>query len=265
MRKKLGLALGSGGSRGVAHLGVLRALEEEGIKPDFLSGCSMGAVVGACYAKGMPVYQMMQTVSNLKKSDLLDISVNPVTKLGLLKGKKMLKLLLDFLGDVTFDRLEIPFCCVASDVLSGRLHVFREGRVATAVQASSCIPTLFRPVSYGDELLVDGGVLCRVPVGEVKEMGADVVIGVDALANTSEPTEKVPNIIAMILRVYDMMDCKSFTLARRVDTACDLWLAPPMEGMSQYELKNFDRAYEEGYRAAKERMTDIKRLLETGE
>lgn len=261
MRKKLGLALGSGGSRGVAHIGVLRALEEEGIIPDYISGCSMGAVVAACYAKGMPVYEMMQAVSKIKKGDLMDLSAAPISKLGLLKGKKMLKMLLNYLGDVTFDRLRIPFCCVASDVLGGGLHVFREGKVATAVQASSCIPTLFHPVKFEGKMLVDGGVLCRVPVQQVKEMGADVVIGVDALVNTGESVDKVPNIVSMILRVYDMMDYKSFTLAKQLDRSCDLWLSPEMSGLNQYEVKNFETAYEEGYRTTLENMDRIKALI----
>jgi NTE family protein len=262
MSKKLGLALGSGGTRGVAHVGVLKALEEEGIKPDFVSGCSMGAVVGACYCKGMKVDDMQKVVMNLKAMDIMDLSAVPITQLGLLKGNKMRKLLLSNIGNVTFEELNIPFCCVASDLLSGELVEFNSGKVTTAVQASSSIPTVFRPVKLDGKLLVDGGVLCRVPVNQVKRMGADVVIGVDALMNTGEQVEKVPNIIAMILRVYDMLDNRNSTVMReRENKECDLWLEPEMKGMSQYVVKDMDKAYNEGYEITKKNMDKIKELL----
>jgi NTE family protein len=262
MSKKLGLALGSGGSRGVTHIGVLRALEEEGIKPDFISGCSMGAVVGACYAKGMSCDEMYNAVMQLKAVDIMDISAVPITQLGLLKGGKMQRLLLKNIGDVKFEELKIPFCCVASDVLSGTLTEFTTGPVAKAVQASSCIPTIFRPVKMNGKLLVDGGVMCRVPVSQVKRMGADVVIGIDALVNTGEPVEKVNNIVAMILRVYDIMDYRTSNLMKDSENKdCDLWLGPEMKGINQYAVKDMDRAYTEGYECAKANMDKIKELL----
>ncbi len=262
MSKKLGLALGSGGGRGVAHLGVLRALEEEGIKPDFISGSSMGAVVGAGYADGLSIDEMLEIVLKLKTVDILDISAVPVTKLGLLKGNKVHKLLLQNLGDVTFDKLKIPFCCVACDILSGKLLTLNEGKVATAVQASSAMPTVFRPVRQDKMLLVDGGVLCRVPVKQVKDMGADVVVAVDVLCNTREPVDGVSNIITKILRVYDIMDSNQSSIKKELEKDCwDVWLEPEMKGMSQYSVKELDRAYREGYECAKANMDKIKEFL----
>lgn len=262
MSKKLGLALGSGGSRGVTHLGVLNALEEAGIKPDFIAGCSMGSVVGACYSKGMSVESMLSAVLKLKTFDLLDISAIPVSRGGLLKGNKMLKLLLNNLGDITFADLNIPFCCVATDLLSGRLVTFSEGSVAKAVQASSAIPTLFRPVKHNGMVLVDGGVLCRIPVRQVKDMGADVVIAVDALANTAESVKKVPNIVQLVLRTFDIMDYNQTTLREKTEgELCDLTLRPLMLGMSQYAVKDMEKAFVEGYEAAANNMDKIKELL----
>lgn len=263
MSKKLGLALGSGGSRGIAHIGVLRALEEENIKPDFISGCSMGAVVGACYCSGMSIDNMLNAVLKLKAIHLMDLSAVPISNLGLLKGHKMHKLLLSNIGEGNFEDLKIPFSCVASDLLSGEVVVFDSGKIAPAVQASSSIPTLFRPVKKDGRLLVDGGVLCRVPVAQVKKMGADVVIGVDALVNTKEPVDKVPNIVSMILRVFDMMDYHTSTMMRELDNKeCDLWLEPEMKGINQYAVKDLEKAYAEGYECAKAKMSEIKELLE---
>jgi NTE family protein len=205
---------------------------------------------------------MLGIVLKLKAMDIMDLSAGAITKLGLLKGNKMQRLLINYLGDVQFEDLQIPFCCVASDILSGNLVEFYSGKVAPAVQASSSIPTIFRPVQIEDKLLVDGGVLCRIPAEQVKKMGADVVIGVDALVNTKQPVEKVGNIVAMVLRVYDMMDYHTSTLMRDLsNSVCDLWLEPVMEGINQYVVKDMDRAYAEGYECAKANMDKIKELL----
>lgn len=262
MKKKFGLALGGGGSRGVAHIGVIKALEEEGLKPDFVSGCSMGSVVGACYAMGMSCEEMMEKVSKLKTIKLVDLSAAPITRLALLRGNKMQKLISGELGDITFDQLKIPFSCVASDLYSGRLVHIKEGSVATAVCASSSIPIIFPPVKLEDKLLVDGGVLCRVPTEQVKELGATKVIAVDVLVNTGESVKKVKNIVAMVTRVFDMMDYNGSEMKKQIlKSENELWLQPEMKGMSQYVVKDLVRAYREGYETAKAKMPDIIEFL----
>lgn len=258
--KKLGLALGSGGARGVAHLGVLRALEEEGIKPAYITGCSMGSVIGACYAAGMTIDEMLAAVNEIKPLDLIDVNLG--LRRSVLKGNKMYDMLIQKIGNIRFDELKIPFHCVASDILSNQLIELSEGEVANAVRASSSIPLVFRPVEYNNMLLVDGGVLCRVPVQQVRDMGADVVIAVDVLDNTKEPAENVSGFIGMMLRVYDMIDNnRSAYYKQIVDDKNTLWLAPQMKGMSQYKIKGFDVAYKEGYELAKSQMPQIKKLL----
>ncbi|MDE6075578.1 MAG: patatin-like phospholipase family protein [Clostridia bacterium] len=262
MSKKIGLALGSGGSRGVAHIGVIKALEEEGIRPDYIVGCSMGSVVGAAYAKGLTVDEMFEAVSKIKALQLIDITAIPLTRLALLRGNKMFNLLANTLGDVTFDQLKIPFRCIASDLYSGRIVTLSEGNVTQAVKASSSIPGVFPPVKLDGKLLVDGGVLCRVPTEQVKEMGADVVIAVDVLDNAKEPVTEVKNIVAMVVRVFDMMDHNRNEMQKTI-TGCkdEVWVVPEIKGMVQYEIKNFDRAYEEGYAATKAKMQEIKELI----
>lgn len=264
MSKKLGVALGSGGARGTAHIGFLKALEEAGIKPDFISGCSMGSVVGACYATGMTVDRMAEVALSLKSTDIMDISAAPVTKLGLLRGNKIQKLLLNYIGDVTFEGLKMPFSCVATDLRSGRAVTLDKGSVAQSVRASSAIPTIFRPVELDGMLLCDGGVLCRVPVKQVKAMGADVVVAFDVLSNTGESVEKVSNIVANVLRVFDVMDYNQNEMLKILDKDCyDLWLAPEMKGLNQYNVKDVEQAYEQGYAYAKQHIGEIKSLLES--
>ncbi len=262
MGKTLGLALGSGGSRGVAHVGFLEALEEEGIKPDFISGCSMGAVVGGCYASGMPIVEMKEVVLALRMRDILDVTPAVISKMSILRGRKMLNLLIKHLCVENIEDMHIPFTCVATDLYSGKLHLFKEGNAAKAIQASSSIPTVFRPVKIDDKLFVDGGCLCRVPVTAVKKMGADVVVAVDALKNTSAAIDDLGNILSMVLRVYDIMDANQTELRRKTeDGLCDLLVEPEMKGMSQYALKDLDMAYAEGYEAGKANAGKIKELL----
>lgn len=262
MSKTLGLALGSGGARGVAHIGFLQALEEEGIKPDYISGCSMGAVVGGCYASGMEISEMRELVLKIKKRDLIDLSAAPLSKMSLLRSKKIHELLVENCKVKNIEDFPIKFCCVSTDILTGSIHVFDSGNAAMAMQASSTIPGVFRPISYENELLVDGGCACRVPIRQVKDMGAEVVVAVDALKNCSKPVEKLENILALLLRVYDVMDarCSKFEREKNAEI-CDLYLEPELEGMSQYVIKNLSFAFEEGYALGKKNIERISKLI----
>lgn len=259
---KLGLALGSGGARGVAHVGFLQALDENGIKPDFIAGCSMGAVVGGVYASGMPASEIRDIVIKLRARDIIDISAWPLSKMALLRSKKVRDIFVEHVGGKNLQDFPIPFKCVATDLYSGNLHIFEKGDAVTAIQASSTIPGIFRPVKLDDELLVDGGCLCRVPIKIVKDMGADVVVAVDVLKNCSQPIDDVHNILTMMLRVFDVMDAHNTAMLRERDKdICDLYIEPEMKGMSQYLIKDLDRAYMEGYTAGIGNINKIKELL----
>ncbi len=263
MSKTLGLALGSGGARGVAHAGFLLALEEAGIVPDYISGCSMGAVIGSCYAKGMTATEIKTAVLGLKTRDIVDVSIAVISKMSILRSKKMRDLLVSYLGDTNLEDMKIPFRCVATDLMSGKLHVFKKGSAVKAVQASSTMPTVFRPVKSGSGLYIDGGCLCRVPVKVVKDMGADVVVAVDVLKNAAEPIDKVHNILSMALRVFDIMDTNQTNQRRELENGlCDLWLEPEIKGMSQYVIKDLDKAFNAGYELGKENVSKIKSLIE---
>ena len=264
MSKTLGLALGSGGSRGVAHAGFLLALEEDNIVPDYIAGCSMGAVIGACYANGMKATEIKEAILGIKMRDIVDVSVAAISKMSILRSKKMRDLLVEYLGNTKLEAMKIPFRCVATDLMSGKLHTFKKGNAVKAVQASSTIPTVFRPVKYGSGLYVDGGCLCRVPVKAVKDMGADVVVAVDVLKNAAEPVNEVHNIVSMALRVFDIMDTHQTNLRRELESGlCDLWLEPEMGDMSQYVIKHLDRAFDAGYTLGKANIRNIKELLES--
>ena len=259
--KKLGFALGSGGSRGVAHIGFLQAMEESGIKPDYISGSSMGSVVGACYASGMSAEEMKGVVFELKALDILDVSGNVLKNQALFKSKKMRAKLGDYLGETKFEELKIPFSCVAVDLITGEQVVFdKEYAVADCVQASSSIPGVFKPVKLGEYMLVDGGLRTRLPIDEVRAMGAEVVVAVDVLGELRR-VEKPFSLFSVMFRTVDIYDT-GMTNLKLKEQKPDLLLRPDMGDMSQYKIKNLDMAFDAGYAIGMENAEKIKALIE---
>ena len=177
MKSKVGLALGSGSARGWAHIGVIRALQEAGITPDILCGCSIGALIGAAYADG-DLDDLERWAVGLTWQDvvgLLDVGFAG----GLIKGDKLIAFFEKHFVDKDFSALPLPFACVATDLANGREVWLKEGSVAAAVRASIALPGLFAPVNRDGRLLVDGGLVNPVPVSLCRALGADVVIAVD--------------------------------------------------------------------------------------
>ena len=260
MRKKLGFALGSGGSRGVAHIGFLKAMEEEGIFPDFISGTSMGSVVGACYASGMTPTEMENVVLKLKFTDIFDLSLNPVKNAALLRSQKMQKKIRTFLGDKTFDDLKKPFKCVATDLVSGQPVVLGgKDDVCMSVVASSTIPSIFKPIPKDDMLLVDGGVTCRVPIKTVRAMGSEVVVAVDVLGKI-RPADRKYNMISVLMRMFEIADCElvRYKVGRQ---RADFYIEPDLGDMVQFKFKDIPWAIERGYETGKEYAPKIKELI----
>lgn len=257
--KKLGLALGAGGSRGVAHVGFLQALEEEGIKPDYITGSSMGAIVGAAYASGMTAEEIKPVILGLRLRRLISPTFS---KGGFFGTKKMRKLLEKYLGDISFEDLKIPFRCVAVEINGGRTVEFSKGKLLDAVIASATIPGAFRPLEKDGMRLIDGGVLERVPACRVKAMGADVVVAVDVLGWRRMPPKKT-GVIKVLLGTFDIMDnYRTQTYREENRDKIDFWLEPELGDMSQYSLKQTAFAYEQGYKLGKANALAIKEALE---
>ncbi len=256
--KKLGLALGSGGSRGVAHVGFLQALEESGIKPDYICGCSMGSVVGAAYAAGLTPKEMWEIVEKLRVLDLISPSRQ---RGGLFGTKKMRSLLQKHIGDIPFEELKIPFHCIAVDMLTQQVVEFSSGSLLDGVVASSSIPAVFQPTVKDGMRLVDGGILERVPVTQVKAMGADIVVAVDVLGQRPCKAD-CPRTLGVLLEMIDLMD-NYRTKRRREENAdiIDFWVEPNLEDMSQYSLKMVRLAYDRGYEIGMEYAPKIKKAL----
>lgn len=264
MKKKFGLALGSGGSRGVAHIGFLQALEEADLRPDYVTGCSMGAIVGACYCAGATPKEMKKAVINLNLSDLATVNLAPFHQNGLMKMTKPRKLLVNLIGEKDFSELKIPFACVATDLITGKIAILDKGNVIDAALASSSIPGAFTPAKFGEyQMLVDGGILERVPTRELKQMGAQAIVAVDVLGDLTQVREPTGHLINTLLRVIDVMDTRSTMNKRRSRMRyVDLWLEPDLKDMDQYQVKNLPFAYDKGYELGLKYRGEIENILE---
>ncbi|HUW26653.1 MAG TPA: patatin-like phospholipase family protein [Gallionella sp.] len=177
-RPGVGLALGSGSARGLAHLGVIRAIEEAGIKVDCIAGTSMGALIGAIHAAGKldELETTFMTFDWKKIASFFDVVL---PKSGLLDGARVSELVRAHIRADSIETLPIPFAAVATDLVSGEEVVIRNGDVIEAVRASLSVPGIFTPVRSNGHVLVDGGLTNPVPVSAARAMGADIVIAVD--------------------------------------------------------------------------------------
>lgn len=177
-RPKIGLALGSGSARGWSHIGVIRALAEQGIEPDIVTGCSIGAIVGAAYAKG-ELDKLENWVSQLKWKEIVDLMDISFLGGGFLKGDKLIDFFKTRTKDINIEDLDIPFGTVTTELDSGRENWIQAGSMFDAVRASFALPGLFTPVELEGRWHVDGGLVNPVPVSLCRAMGAEVVIAVN--------------------------------------------------------------------------------------
>ena len=251
--------MGAGGSRGVAHLGFLQAMEEEDIRPDFITGCSMGSVIGGAYSAGVPLDKMKEAVFKLR---LLDLIAPTRKRGGLFDTRKIRKLLERHMGNPEFADLKIPFRCIAVDMISQTTVEFFEGNVIEGITASSTIPMIFKPLEKDGMRLIDGGILDRVPYREVKAMGADVVVAVDVLGRL-DCSEKMPSTIGVLMETIDLMcNIRSEMKHQQDKEIIDFWIEPSLGNMTQFTFKQFQFAYERGYEIGKEYAPKIKKALQ---
>ncbi len=189
--RKVGLVLGSGSARGLAHIGVLKVLHREGIPIDLVVGSSMGALIGAIYAKGVPPDEMEKTFQRLTRRWTIT-SFFPTPHIsGFVGGSMLERFLHTFLEDTDFCDMKIPFTAVATDVETGEEIMLREGSVKKAVRASMSLPVVFVPIRYNGRIVVDGGLVNPLPVSIAKEMGADVTIACRTMPNPKENAKSI--------------------------------------------------------------------------
>ena len=287
---KFGLALGSGSARGLAHVGVIQALEAYHIPIDMIAGTSIGSVIGSLYAAGASIDQLEEAALSMKKSKTFSLIDPTLPHSGLISGKKIEKMLNGLaLKGKTFDDLRIPFAAVATDVESGVEVILNQGKLIDAVRASISIPGIFTPVKYQDYYLVDGGVVDPVPVDVLQKMGADVIIavslakispyttvltinketgGLEEIEKSSVLQQKIeevkssfegPNIFEVIVQSIDIMEAK---ITDQSLEGADVVIVP--FGIKDINLFDFDKAesvIKGGMMAAMINISEIKRAI----
>lgn len=251
---KIGLALGSGGARGFAHLGVLRVLVRENIPISYLAGSSMGALVGAFFAAGLDVEDLYKFAIKFKRKYYLDFTV---PKMGFISGNKVKQLIRLFTHRKRFEDLQIPLAVVATDLYDGSRVVFREGDVAEAVRASISIPGIFVPEKIGGRLLIDGGVVDRVPVSVARDMGADFVIAVDV--SHFNGNEEVATIFDVILQSIDIMQNE---LVKCHEIKSDMMIKPEVSQFSSKAFTNIEEIVRIGEEATIKQLPQIIESIE---
>ncbi|SPL71045.1 patatin-like phospholipase family protein [Acinetobacter stercoris] len=178
-RPVVALVLGSGGARGYAHIGVIQVLEEYGIKPDFIVGTSAGSIVGSIYASGKSPEELRQIALDMKVGDVRDIKIGMK---GFFDGTKVENYINQQVEQTPLQNLRIPMYVVATELKEGKKVVFNQGNTGQAVRASVSIPSMFIPTTIEGKEYVDGGLVSPVPVDVARDLGADIIIAVDILA-----------------------------------------------------------------------------------
>ena len=250
---RLGLALGGGGARGFAHLGVLKAFDENGIKFDYIAGTSVGSLVGAFYAGGFSAEQIIEISKKINKKDIKNnkIMFMPSSTMGL---QNIIK---NNLGDVDIKELQIPFCAVAVDMKSGNEVDIKSGSLAKAVAGSCAVPGVFTYVDFDDFRLQDGGLQNTIPSDVVKSMGADFVVSVDCNPSRGYGTDstKLMDILSATIRIL----MKSNAVKGKFYS--DVIIEPDTKRFKSTKLKGAEEMIEEGYKAGLEKIAEIKKLL----
>lgn len=311
-RPRIGVVLAGGGAKGAAHIGVLKYLEEKGIPVDYVTGTSMGSIIGGLYALGytpaqidsiiktvdwsyylrngaervdrsyktkyykdrMPInvaFSFREESNNAYEDELTQInrmrlsesgelvnesfnsplmrSINP----GVIDGDNILNLFSDlsvgYQDSIDFNKLPIPYACVATDMLNGGEFVIRSGRIAYAMRSSMAIPILFEPVEYGDRLLVDGGMVNNLPSDVCRDMGADIIIGVELNEGFRPDRDDINSMPGLLGQLFKIVTAGDNAANRKL---CDLYLRPDISGfgMLSFNSEAVDSLVDRGYQAA---------------
>ena len=252
---KLGLALGGGAARGFAHIGVIQVLEENGIKPDMVVGTSAGSVVAAFYASGKTGAQLQWLADSMDESQLTDWTV-PFMSRGMLRGEALGRYINTQLNGAKIEDLKIPLGIVATDLQTGDGILFRRGDIATAVRASSAVPSVFEPVRIGNKDYVDGGLVSPVPVLYARQMGADIVIAVDI---SSRPEDaKTSDMLKVLLQTFSIMG-KSISQLEMAQA--EVVVRPAMSDVGSTEFAARKKSIEAGRAAMKLALPALKAAL----
>jgi NTE family protein len=250
-KNKIGLALGGGVAHGLAHIGVIKVIEEEKIPIACVAGTSVGSLIGSLFAAGMGWKEMAETARTLGWKDFVRLTF---PHMGIVRHLKFKETLDRLIQGKYFEDLAIPFAAVAVDLESGEEVVLRSGSVTEAVRASSSIPGIFEPTQIDGRFLVDGGLLNNVPCSVVRAMGAGFVIAVEL--NSKRPVLGPPkNILDILYRSFQIMR----KTADNADEEADILITPDLGKYSYTDIKHIDELIACGEEAARLAITTMKK------
>jgi NTE family protein len=261
-RPKVGLVLSGGGAKGISHIGILQAIDSAGLKIDYLTGTSMGSIIGGLYAIGYSGKQIEKISDKLdwgiilsNKPNYTDISIDekdeygqysvevgikdfkPQIATGLIESEELWltlnELFLPAYNIKDFSKFNIPFKCIATDLSDGKAVVLSDGEIVTAVRSSMAIPSVFTAIDYDSTKLVDGGIIRNFPVTDIKEMGADIVIGVNLFTGLPD-ISKLNNLLDVFYQITQYRDAEDLVIEKKL---CNLIIEPPV---GEYSAGSFD-------------------------
>lgn len=253
-KRKLGLALSGGATRGLAHVGVLEVLEENSLRPDLISGTSIGAFGAALYAFGVPVQEIRATVMGLS---VVKVSKLKLTRYGLFSHEELGRVVRSKIGRAGIEEATIPLAIVATDVGTGEKVVLREGETASAVMASSALPGIFQPVVIGARVLVDGAIVENVPVSPLRLMGADIVAAVNlsGVRRYRDPED----IIDVLFNSFDIAIDEN---TKQQIKGADVPIEPRLPYYKRVDASRYDEFFNAGRQAALEAIPKIREELD---
>ena len=253
--KKFGYVLSGGGARGLAHLGVIKLLEELGIKPYAISGTSAGAVVGALYASGKRPEEILEL---FKKNSLFGWNSLAWQKEGFFSMELLRKLLKGTIKEKDLDELEIKLFVATTDLIEGKSVIYSEGNLLETVVASASVPVVFEPVKYDNKLLGGGGVLNNFPLEPLENI-CDIIIG-----SFVNKIERATGNDSFFRKINIMDRCFHLAIANSAYSKvkdCNVFIEVPLHGMDMYDVKPADKIFETGYKTAllhKEKLLALK-------
>ena len=254
-RPVVALVLGSGGARGYAHIGVIEVLEQQGIHPDFIVGTSAGSIVGSIYASGKTAAELHDIVLNLKPNDVRDVDVSLK---GFFNGQKVENYINRQVNNTPLQNLKIPMYVVATELKNGEKTVFNYGNTGQAVRASTAIPSMFVPTKIGDTEYVDGGLVSPVPVQVARDLGADIVIAVDILAQPIHT--ETSNVWGLFNQNINIMQGR---LAEEELKNADIVIQPDLKEKAHiFDVTGREMAIQAGVDAANEKVADLQLAIE---
>jgi NTE family protein len=254
---KIGLALGGGAARGFAHIGVIKALEAQGIHPDIIVGTSAGSVVGALYAAGNDGFALQRVAMDMDEATISDWALPLFGKVsGVLKGEALQNYVNKAVHNVPMEKLKISFGAVATDLNRGQPILFQRGNTGQAVRASSSVPSVFQPVKIGKHTYVDGGLVAPVPVRFAREMGADFIIAVNI--STQTDAQATLSSLEVLMQTFSIMGQR---LNHYELKDADIVIAPSLGTMGGGDFQSRNLAILAGEQAAAAVMPQLKARL----